>query len=176
MFFSLINLKQDIDISSLTEKIDFLNEKITMVDSNVKFHFTIYWSIIILVITLLGIVNLVVIKKHLERKAESYIASRIDEILAKVSQFRTMYGKKYLHDAELKDGWYRFVIGGKDLNISFRDKNNNIDIKTIYGDDNLRYNARVKSGVLWIKIKDFDMRIHKGIKWRITYVKRVIDY
>jgi len=176
MMHVILALEPEVDINELIQAIDYLNEKIMLIDSNVKFHFTVFWTVISIFIALLGIINWIALKKQLERKTEEYISKRLEEVISRVNQYKTIYGKKYLHENEYRDGMYSFEIGSDKLNINFKSTDNKIDIEPIKTNDKLDYKAEVIDGRLNIKLKNFIKEEHKGIEWRITYLEYRSSY
>lgn len=168
--YLILRTNQYVNIHKIIEDIDNINEKIMLIDSNVKFNFTVYWTVLSIFIGVLGLVSWIGIRKSLEKKTEEYINKRLDYIISKVNQYKTIYGTKYIRENEMKNGECSFEIGSENLNIKFKKTVNRIDIQPIQGQHELEYKAEVKNGILNIKLNNFNRVEHKGIDWKITYL------
>lgn len=168
--YGLVSIVGNISIEELARKVDNLNEKINLIDSNVKFNISIYWVIVTLVIGVLGAISWIEIKNDLERKAEKYISERLENIINRIDKYKVLSGSKRLYEDELNDGVYSFEIGSDKLNISFG-KDSKVYINPLQGSGELEYDAEVIDGILKLKFMNFDAKLHKGVEWKVIYLE-----
>ena len=173
----MLNHNKDSDINYIINQIESLNERINLIDSNLKFNISTFLSILGIAITLVSFVSIFFsfisvkgIKKWIENIVDKHLSKRLEEIIDRAPKYEVMSGDKRLSASECVDGKFSFIIGKRDLNIKF-DKENTISIKPIIGEDVLEYKAEVINGQLNVEMENFDRDKYKGIRWKIVYLK-----
>lgn len=168
--YLMLNHNKDSDINYIINQIENLNERINLIDSNLKFNIATLLSVLGIAIALVSIISFIGIKNWIENIIDKHLSKRLEFIIDRAPKYEVMSGDKRLSASECVDGKFSFIIGKRDLNIKF-DKENTISIKPIIGEDVLEYKAEVINGQLNVEMENFDRDKYKGIRWKIVYLK-----